>query len=163
MKSERRRDLLRILHEGRASTQQDFVAALRAAGHVVTQATVSRDLNELGAVKVRVGDHFAYRFADDVPRSSAAEVAMESLMRDLEQLAIEIRAAGSLITVITLPGHAAALARAIDLAAVEGVYGTIAGDDTIFAATPDNATAERIAASWLEPANATHAPETTHV
>ena len=152
MKSERRRDLLKILYEGHASTQQDFVAALRAAGHDVTQATVSRDLHELGAVKVRIGNEVAYRFPDELVRAAPLNGAGErTLMRELADFAIDIRVAGTLVVVITLPGHAAAIARAIDLAALETVSGTIAGDDTVFVATPDNQTAQEIREQWLHP------------
>ncbi len=148
MKSDRRRDLLKILHQGHASTQQEFVAALRDAGHDVTQATVSRDLHELGAIKIRVGDQVAYRFPDEL-RSASTPVDERMLLRELAAYAIDVRVAGTLVIVITLPGHAAAIARAIDLSSPPGVIGTIAGDDTVFAATPDPAIASTIAQRWL--------------
>ncbi|HJR44850.1 MAG TPA: arginine repressor [Actinomycetota bacterium] len=152
MKSARRRDLLKILYQGHASTQQEFVDALREAGHDVTQATVSRDLQELGAVKVRVGDQVAYRFPDELVRAAPLNGGAErGLMRELADFAIDIRVAGTLVVVITLPGHAAAIARAIDLAAIDGATGTIAGDDTVFVATPDPDTARRISEQWLHP------------
>lgn len=149
MKSARRRDLLKILYQGHASTQQDFVAALREAGHDVTQATVSRDLQELGAVKVRLGNQVAYRFPDDVLRAAAGQSAQRNLMKEMQELAIDVRVAAALVVVVTMPGHAAALARTIDLAALPEVMGTIAGDDTVFVATPDHRTAESLRARWL--------------
>lgn len=149
MKSARRRDLLKILYQGHASTQQDFVAALREAGHDVTQATVSRDLQELGAVKVRLGDQVAYRFPDDVLRAAAGHNAQRNLQRELEELAIDVRVAAALVIVVTMPGHAAALARAIDLAALPEIAGTIAGDDTVFVATPSEETAQSLRTRWL--------------
>ena len=148
MKSARRRDLLKILHEGRASTQQDFVEALGEAGHDVTQATVSRDLQELGAVKVRDGNRVTYRFPDGMPRLNGVRSMQRTLLVELEDFAIDIRTAGNLVVVLTLPGHAAAVARAIDLNPIDGVRGTIAGDDTIFVATPDGPTATEIADRW---------------
>ena len=148
MKSARRRDLLKILHEGRASTQQDFVDALRSAGHDVTQATVSRDLQELGAVKVREEGRVIYRFPDGLPRVSGIRTIQRSLLSELEDFAIDICTAGNLVVVLTLPGHAAAVARAIDLAHLEDVCGTIAGDDTIFVATANSKTADKIADRW---------------
>ena len=146
MRSERRRTLLRILREGRAATQAELVAALREAGHDVTQATVSRDLHEVGAVKVRVGDEVAYRFPDDVPRLRSPR---RDVITELADFAIDVVEAGTLVVVTTLPGHASAVARAIDLAALPAVRGTIAGDDTIFVATPDAETARDLAGSWL--------------
>lgn len=144
MKSERRRDLLRILHRGHASTQQDLVAALRAAGHDVTQATVSRDLQQLGAVKVRLGDQVAYRFPDDALRVAAGQSAQRNLEREMRERAIDVRTAAALVVVVTMPGHAAAVARAIDIAALPEVAGTIAGDDTVFVATADERTAQSL-------------------
>lgn len=148
MKSDRRRDLLKILYQGHASTQQDFVAALRDAGHDVTQATVSRDLQELGAVKIRVGDEVAYRFPDHL-RDAVNPSTERTLLRELAEFAIDIRVAGTIVVVVTLPGHAAAIARAIDLSNPAGVMGTIAGDDTVFVATPDAETAGAVAGLWL--------------
>lgn len=144
MKSERRRDLLRILHRGQASTQQDLVAALRAAGHDVTQATVSRDLQQLGAVKVRLGDQVAYRFPDDALRVAARQSSQRNLERELHDRVIDVRTAAALVVVVTIPGHAAAVARAIDLATLPEVAGTIAGDDTVFVAISDERTADSV-------------------
>ncbi|MFN2587220.1 MAG: arginine repressor [Actinomycetota bacterium] len=146
MRSERRRTLLRILREGRAATQQELVAALRKAGHDVTQATVSRDLQEVGAVKVRSGDEVAYRFPDDVPRLRPAR---HDPLAEVLEFALDVREAGTLVVVTTLPGHASAVARASDLAGLPEARGTIAGDDTVFVAAPDAPTAAALAASWL--------------
>ena len=145
MRSERRRALLRILREGDAATQQELVGALRDEGFDVTQATVSRDLHELRAVKVRHGNEVAYRFPEDVPRLRGRR---DDLAHELSEFAVDVNEAGSLVVVATLPGHASAVARAIDLAHVPAVRGTIAGDDTIFVATPDAATAHDLATEW---------------
>lgn len=145
MRSERRRALLRILRDGDASTQQKLVEALRAEGFDVTQATVSRDLHELRAVKVRNGNEVAYRFPEDVPRLRGRH---DDVATELAEFAIDVKEAGTLVVVTTLPGHASAVARAIDLAHVPAVRGTIAGDDTIFVATPDVATATDLASEW---------------
>jgi transcriptional regulator of arginine metabolism len=155
MRSSRRRDLLRVLHEGQASSQQDIVAALRAAGHDVTQATVSRDLREIGATKVRVGDELMYRLPDEIPRSPGGDLMARSLMETLEQFAVDMRVAGNLVVLLTAPGHAAAVARAIDLAGPHEVVGTVAGDDTIFVATPDNDTAHLLRGRWFGDREAT--------
>jgi transcriptional regulator of arginine metabolism len=149
MRSDRRRDLLRILHEGHASSQRDIVSALRAAGHDVTQATVSRDLREIGATKIRAGSEFVYRLADDIPRLPGGDLMVRNLERTLEEFAVDIRTSGALIVVLTAPGHAAAVARAIDLAGLAEVVGTVAGDDTIFVATSDPGIAAGIADRWV--------------
>jgi transcriptional regulator of arginine metabolism len=150
MRSQRRRDLLQILHEGRATSQRDIVRALRAAGHDVTQATVSRDLKEIGALKIRSDGEYVYRLADDVPRSAHADLVARHLELTLSGFALDIRRSGALVVVLTAPGHAAAVARAIDLAGSEDVVGSVAGDDTIFVATEGTATAERLVARWRD-------------
>jgi transcriptional regulator of arginine metabolism len=149
VRSERRRDLLRILHEGRPSSQQEIVRALRSAGHDVTQATVSRDLREVGATKIRVGERFVYRLADDIPRLPSGDLMVRNLRRTLAEFALDIRTSSSFVVVLTAPGHAAAVARAIDLAGLPEVVGTVAGDDTIFVATTDVATAESLGERWV--------------
>ncbi|MBW3594598.1 MAG: arginine repressor [Actinobacteria bacterium] len=148
MKGQRRRDLIKILHEGTASSQQDIVDGLRSAGHDVTQATVSRDLQDVGARKVRAGGGFVYRLPDEIPRGDA-DLTDRNLVRTLDEFAIAIRPAASLVIVVTAPGHASAVARAIDLAGLDEVAGTIAGDDTIFVATNSERHAASLADAWL--------------
>jgi transcriptional regulator of arginine metabolism len=149
MKAQRRRDLVKILREGKASSQQDIVDGLRSAGHDVTQATVSRDLQDVGATKVRMNGSFYYRLSDELPRGSGDLVA-RNLMRTLDEFAVAIRQAASMVIVITAPGHASAVARAIDLAGLDEVAGTIAGDDTIFIATNSDADAQALAETWIK-------------
>jgi transcriptional regulator of arginine metabolism len=148
VKSQRRRYLLRILQEGRAQSQADIVDALRAAGHDVTQATVSRDLRELGAAKVLMRGSPVYRLPDDIPRPGVSDLVSRSLARTLGEFAVTIEPAHSLVVISTAPGHAAAVARAIDLSGTTEVVGTVAGDDTIFVAAPDPQTAHSLAAKW---------------
>lgn len=147
MRSNRRRDLLKILHEGRASSQEEIVDFLRELGHDVTQATVSRDLREVDAMKVRDGDQWVYRLSDDLPHGRGDLVARR-LERTLDEFVIDALPAASLVVLTTAPGHAAAVARAIDQAGVDGVIGTVAGDDTIFVATPGARAASALASRW---------------
>ena len=144
MRSDRLKDLLRLLREGHATTQQEIVAALRAAGHTVTQATVSRDLQEIGAVKVRGARGLEYRLPDEVPRTPGSDLMARNLQRTLRDFALEVRQAHSIVVVVTAPGHASAVARAVDLAGLGDVVGTVAGDDTIFIATPGPIEAHRL-------------------
>jgi transcriptional regulator of arginine metabolism len=150
MRQQRRRDLLRILHEGQASSQHEIVEALQAQGHDVTQATVSRDLRELGATKVRLGDRMVYALPDDIPHGVGADLVARNLGRNLEEFALDIRQASSIVVVQTAPGHASAVARAIDLAGLKEVIGTVAGDDTIFVAAPSVEIAAEITHRWQE-------------
>jgi transcriptional regulator of arginine metabolism len=150
MRSTRRRDLIQMLRSGSASTQQDFVRALSERGHDVTQATVSRDLRELGAMKVRTASGFAYKLPDDVQRSPMEDLRERRLEQLLGDFAVDVRTAGVLVIVLTPPGSANVVARAIDQAALNDVVGTIAGDDTIFVATPSEVVASSLARRWLQ-------------
>ena len=148
MKSGRRRDLIRILHEGSVANQQQIVTALRGAGHEVTQATVSRDLQELGATKVRSNGGFVYKLPDDIPMSRGGDLMIRNLDKVLAEFAVGIHPADSIVCVTTPPGPASAVARAIDLAGQDSVLGTIAGDDTIFVATSGPDAAASLVDRW---------------
>lgn len=148
MRSERQKDLLRILKAGTASSQLDIVTALRARGHDVTQATVSRDLQEVGAARVHARGKAVYKLADEVSHSDEGDLMARALERTLADFALDIRAAASIVVIKTAPGHASAVARAIDLAEAPGVAGTVAGDDTIFVAAYSAADAKRVASAW---------------
>ncbi|HEU4480530.1 MAG TPA: arginine repressor [Actinomycetota bacterium] len=150
MRSDRRRDLLRILHQGQAGSQQEIVDALRAAGHDVTQATVSRDLRQVGATKVKIGDEVVYRLVDDLPVGVRSDLVSRTLLSTLADFAVDIQQAASLVVVNTAPGHASAVGRAIDLAGLTEVVGTVAGDDTILVATPSAETAAELSSTWRE-------------
>lgn len=112
MRTERMRGLMRVLRAGHARTQRDIVAALRAEGHDVTQATVSRDLQRIGAAKVRVGNTFEYRLPDETARAGGGELMERNLQRTLDTFALDIAPASSLAVITTVPGHAAALVAA---------------------------------------------------
>lgn len=149
MRSNRRRDLLQILRSGSASTQHEIVHALRDRGHDVTQATVSRDLRELGATKVRTAGGFAYLLSDDVQGPTTDDLRERRLEQFLRDFAVDVRTTGVLVIVLTPPGSAGVVARAIDQAAPDEVVGTVAGDDTIFVATPSQVVARNLAQRWL--------------
>jgi transcriptional regulator of arginine metabolism len=122
----RRRDAVaRILRAGRVSTQEQLMEELSAAGFRTTQATLSRDLARLSARRVSRPDGSYYEIGDGAPAAVAAAVS---------GLVSEVATNGSLVVIRTLPGSAPAVARAIDLARLPGVLGTIAGDDTVFVA-----------------------------
>jgi transcriptional regulator of arginine metabolism len=118
-KTQRQRLIASLVEEQPVTSQNQLVSLLTAAGQTATQATVSRDLEELGAVKVRRDGRVVYT----VPLSSAAGVPPGSVT--------EVEAAGNLVVVHTPPGHAGMVASAIDRATLNGVAGTVAGDDTI--------------------------------
>lgn len=129
------------------ASQEDLVGHLAADGFDVTQATVSRDLQTLGAIKARDGDgHLRYILADDFRPGEEAE---ELLARSLAEFALSITSSGNLVVVKTPPGAAQVVASGVDAAALPGVLGTVAGDDTLVIVA-DDAVGGRAVANELE-------------
>jgi transcriptional regulator of arginine metabolism len=122
----RREAVARLIRAGGIPTQEALLDALRAAGFRATQATLSRDLARLGARRVSApGGGTVYELHAEDRRDGIAA---------LRRLVSSVVANGCMVVVRTHPGSAPAVARAIDLAGLEEVLGTIAGDDTIFVA-----------------------------
>ena len=129
-KFERQGVILRLIQERPLATQTEVAEALRETGHDAVQTTVSRDIAQLGLVKVRGADGrlvYALPGAADLDRLSELAAAMR-------RWAVSVAATANLVVVKTPPGYASALARAIDDAQLPDVCGTVAGDDTIFVA-----------------------------
>jgi transcriptional regulator of arginine metabolism len=125
-------------------TQQELAAALREQGFRTTQATVSRDVAELGLVKAAREGTQAYALPRRlVEAETSGEDRLRALVRDLP---IELREAGLLLIIRTLPGSAHAIAAALDRARWPEVAGSIAGDDTVFVACPDRRALKRVLA-----------------
>jgi transcriptional regulator of arginine metabolism len=127
---ERQAAIHQLVQEQAISTQGELVKALRAAGHDVVQTTVSRDVAELGLVKVRAPSGrlmYAPPGSGDLDRLHAIHAAMR-------RYAVSTEATGSLVVVTTPSGYANALAQAIDEGGHPRIAGTIAGDNTIFVA-----------------------------
>jgi transcriptional regulator of arginine metabolism len=137
---ERQNAILELVRERALSTQAEVASALKDSGFDVVQTTVSRDIADLGLIKVRAPSGrlvYAPPGATDGDRLRALGAAMR-------RYAITVEAAGSLVVVTTPSGYANALAQAMDEAAHPGVAGTIAGDNTIFVAARDGVTAKAL-------------------
>jgi len=123
-------------------TQQELAEALAERGFRTTQATISRDVAELGLVK-QVRDGLPIYALP--PRPTEAEATTEERLRGLlGDLPIELRESGLLLIVRTLPGSAHAIAATLDRMRWPEVAGSIAGDDTVFVACPDRASLGRL-------------------
>jgi transcriptional regulator of arginine metabolism len=128
-KPQRQHRILRILEEQPVSSQAQLVQLLEAEGVVATQATVSRDLEELGAVKVRIpGGTMAYAIPDYTRERSSSDDHLKRLMGDF---VVEVSHSANLVVLRTPPGSAHVVASALDRASLTHVLGTIAGDDTV--------------------------------
>jgi transcriptional regulator of arginine metabolism len=131
MSKQRRQDLIsRFLAEQNVTSQPQLVALLAAAGVPATQATVSRDLEDLGAVKVRVPGlgGSAYAIAE-LPKNQVAPG--EHLRRVLGEWLVDVIPSGNLVVLRTPPGCAHVVGSALDRSGLDGVAGTVAGDDTL--------------------------------
>ena len=142
MKQLRHRAIRDLVGQRPLRTQQELAAALRERGFRTTQATISRDVAELGLVKESREGIQAYALPRRlVEAETSGEDRLRALLRDLP---IELREAGLLLIVRTLPGSAHAIAAALDRARWPEVAGSIAGDDTVFVACVDRASLQRV-------------------
>jgi transcriptional regulator of arginine metabolism len=135
-KFERQGMILRLVQQQPLSTQAEVADALREHGVDAVQATVSRDISQLGLVKVRnVEGRLVYALpgAADLRR-------LDELSSALRRFAGEMTPTGNLLVIQTPRGFAAALADAIDAAGLPEVAGTIAGDNTVFVAAREGHT-----------------------
>ena len=154
-----RLELIRALTAARPVASQPELAALLAAeGVTVTQATLSRDLEELGAVKVRAADGGppAYVVPEDgspPPVRPATGMPPPRLARLLAELLVSAEGSGNLAVLRTPPGAAHFLASAVDRAGLAGVVGTIAGDDTVLVISREADGGEPLAQRLLALAN----------
>jgi transcriptional regulator of arginine metabolism len=136
---ERHAAILRLVREQPISTQAELAQALHDEGYDVVQTTVSRDVHELGLVKVRhASGRLVYAFPED---AGVAEEIADALGR----WALTLEASGNLVVVTTPPGYASALAQAVDLARHPHVVGTIAGENTVLLVAREPATGEQLA------------------
>ena len=137
---ERQGAILELVRDRALSTQAEVAAALREAGYDVVQTTVSRDIAELGLVKVRAPSG---RLVYAPPGGSDAD-RLRALGSAMRRYAVTVEAAGQLVVVTTPSGYANALAQAMDEASHPSVAGTLAGDNTIFVAARDGVAAQAL-------------------
>src|SRR5438128_6691216 len=138
-RNERHAAILRLVREEPLSTQAELADALRREGHEVVQTTVSRDVHELGLIKVRdAGGRLVYAFAEDGGYS-------EELSDALSRWTLTVEPSGNLVVVTTPYGYASALAQAIDVAHHPHLAGTIAGENTVLLIAREPTTGAQLA------------------
>ncbi|MGF7185802.1 transcriptional regulator of arginine metabolism [Desulfitispora alkaliphila] len=129
MKQKRQRNILDIIEEKAVETQDELTQELCNRGIIVTQATVSRDIKEMGLVKVpKGGDKYCYALPNDKSLSSADQRRLERLFKDS---VIDLNYSENIILVKTYPGAAPSVASALDYSDISEIIGSVAGDDTI--------------------------------
>ncbi len=134
----RRTQIVDLLRAEEVETQEDLRRKLARRGIRVTQATVSRDIEDLGLIKTRSG----YRLPEAAAESLAP--AQPTLMIVLKEFLTGTRQAANLVILKTRPGNAHSVAVALDAEPWDEIVGTVAGDDTIFIATPGSRQAETV-------------------
>jgi transcriptional regulator of arginine metabolism len=142
---DRQNALLRLVRARELSTQAEVAAALRDEGFAVVQTTVSRDLADLGLVKVRApSGRLVY-----APPGAGDHDRLQGLGTALRRYLVSAEVAGPLVVLVTPAGLASALSQAIDEAAHPAIAGTIAGDNTIFVAVREGSTAANLRAELV--------------
>jgi transcriptional regulator of arginine metabolism len=139
-KTQRQQKIAELIGKHSITNQPQLVELLRKSGIVATQATVSRDLEDLGAVKVRVpGGDSAYAIPDFAPARVAPEDQLRRVMGEW------VHSSGSMVVVRTPPGCAHVVASALDRSGLRGLIGTVAGDDTIFCVAEESLGGRKLA------------------
>ena len=141
-KSKRQQQLLEIVTKIEVNTQEELIKILEAQGLKVTQATISRDIKELGLIKTS-GKSKKYRYARVFDKHGDTNKLLELF----KVAVVTITFAQNLIVVKTLTGNASAVAATIDSQEIPEILGTLAGDDTVLVVTIDNNAANQVAAN----------------
>jgi len=128
-KEQRQRAIAELIRNAPLSSQEELAERLSELGFAVTQATISRDIEQIGAVKVRRSGQLSYALPDQV--QGPAGPALSALLREYAR---SIETAANLVVIKTPPGSAHLIGVALDQSDIAEIVGTICGDDTIFVA-----------------------------
>jgi transcriptional regulator of arginine metabolism len=129
LKERRQRAIADLIRGGPLSSQEELAEQLSRLGFAVTQATISRDLEQIGAVKVRRAGQLSYALPDQVQATPTQR--LDAILRDFVR---SIDTAANLVVIKTPPGSAHLVGVALDQSDLAEIVGTICGDDTIFVA-----------------------------
>lgn len=143
-KQQRQHRVAQMLRDHAVTSQAQLVQLLDREGVHATQATVSRDLDELGAVKVRVAGGETSYAIPELPMDH--RVPEEHLRRVLSDWVVNVAPTHNLVMVHTPPGCAHVVASAVDRTGLEGVLGTVAGDDSLIVVVGEDRTGADVAA-----------------
>jgi transcriptional regulator of arginine metabolism len=141
LKDRRQRTIADLIRSHALASQEELAERLASIGFAVTQATISRDLEQLGAVKVRRDGQLGYALPEQVRDGPTPRLA--AVLRDWVR---SIEPAANLVVLKTPPGSAHLVGVVLDQSALTEIAGTICGDDTIFVATRSAADAAALAA-----------------
>jgi transcriptional regulator of arginine metabolism len=142
-KNQRQHRIAQLLEAESVTSQGRVVELLAEAGVEATQATVSRDLEEMGAVKVRTAGGEPVYAIPELPKDRVAPG--DQLRRVLGDWVVDVGCSANIVLVRTPPGSAHVVASALDRASLPGILGTVAGDDTIMVVTTQPAGGAKVA------------------
>jgi transcriptional regulator of arginine metabolism len=155
-KNERQELILRLIRENDISTQEELTNLIKKQGMDVTQATCSRDIKELGIIKVVLpNNQTKYAVLD-----KTGDIAPGRLLNVFSNSLLSCKNAMNLVVISTLPGMAQAAASALDSMHLQYVVGTIAGHDTVFVATQGVDDAKALCATIIDMTGSDHADKT---
>lgn len=142
-KIQRQHRIARLLEQHAVTSQAQLVELLAADNVTATQATVSRDLEEMGAVKVRVSGGESVYAVPELPKDQVAPE--DHLQRVLGDWVVEVAHSANLVVLKTPPGSAHVVGSALDRAGLSAIVGTVAGDDTILVVAAEKTGGARLA------------------
>jgi transcriptional regulator of arginine metabolism len=142
-KERRQRTMAELIRSQALASQDELADRLGSLGYAVAQATISRDLEQIGAVKVRRDGQLSYALPEQVRDAPAPRLA--AVLRDWVR---SVDAAANLVVIKTPPGSAHLVGVVLDQFALPEIVGTICGDDTIFVAARSAAAADALAAKF---------------
>ena len=142
-KQQRQHRIAKLLEQHAVASQSELVDLLSGDGVVATQATVSRDLEEMGAIKVRAGGGDSVYAIPALPKEQRAPE--DHLRRVMGDWVVEASYAHNLVVLRTPPGSAHVVASALDRAGLPGILGTVAGDDTILVVVAERSSGKAVA------------------
>lgn len=146
LKDRRQRTIADLIRSDALASQEELAERLTALGYSVTQATVSRDLEQMGAIKVRREGQLSYALPEQVRETAGPRLA--AVFRDWVR---SVDAAANLVVIKTPPGSAHLVGVSLDASELPEIVGTICGDDTIFVACRGDREAERLASTLRSP------------
>ena len=138
-KAERQNKILELIHDHLVATQVELKALLKKEAVEVDQATLSRDLRELGLIRVSTPDGFRYASLEEV-----TPVARPGSRNRIQRLIKKMDVSGNLLVIRTAPGDAQAVGLAIDRSGWSEVLGTVAGDDTLLLVLREGISADKV-------------------
>ena len=142
-KTQRQHRVTQLIEQYAVNSQAQLVELLAGSGVEATQATVSRDLEEIGAVKVRAGGGDSVYAVPELPKDRVAPG--DHLRRVLGDWVVEVASSANIVVVRTPPGSAHVVASALDRASLPEIIGTVAGDDTILVVASERVGGGRLA------------------